>query len=66
MSRIFIAVFGLKASGKTFFSDYLHDKFDAKILYLSRMLEQKLNARSTPDGFAKYSELKLKISVEFQ
>lgn len=35
MSRIFIAVFGLKASGKTFFSDYLHDKFDAKILYLS-------------------------------
>lgn len=60
MSRTFIAVFGLKASGKTFFSNYLHDKYDAKILYLSRMLEQKLNACSTPDGFAKYSELKLK------
>lgn len=58
MTRTYIALFGLKASGKTYFSDYLHNKYSAKVLYLSRMLEHKLCVH-TPEGFAKYSELKL-------
>ena len=61
MNRTCIALYGLKASGKTFFSDYLHEKYNAKVLYLSRMLELKLCAH-TPEGFAKYSELKLENS----
>ncbi len=61
MSRTYIALYGLKASGKTFFSNYLHDKYDAKVLYLSRMLEYKLCAH-TSDGFVKYSKLKLENS----
>lgn len=59
MTRTYIAIFGLKASGKTYFSDYLHNKYYAKVLYLSRMLEAKL-CTNTTEGFAKYSDLKLR------
>lgn len=59
MNRTYIALFGLKACGKTYFCNYLHKKYNAKVLYLSRMLEYKLCAH-TPEGFTKYSELKIK------
>ncbi len=57
MKKIFIALYGLKATGKTYFCEYLHNKFNATIVYLSRILEEKYC--STPEGVKKYEELKI-------
>lgn len=60
MNKKCLALFGLKATGKTTFCNFLKSKYNASIIYLSRMLEKKVCKLT--NGNQIYYELKFKLN----